>query len=166
MEINNISELTEYAKRFACVEELLNDYLIFHLKNDKTFKKFIKRYNEYKPDSKYPYYEIYLWQFKIPHMMELYWDDKIFTPKKVEDAMILKHGCNHPDGWAGIQIKKLAYRQGWIVEILDGCNGQQFIKSYKEFPTKEQICQDSIFNPLLYNDGKEYKPSLKELFIS
>ena len=41
MEINNISELTEYAKRFTCVEELINDYLIFHLKNDKAFKKFI-----------------------------------------------------------------------------------------------------------------------------
>ncbi len=118
--------------------------------NAKVNKKHIAKMENFKSriaeDIKFKYYEVYKRYFKLPKMIDKYYDSSIFTKERVQKAMILDNGRNFEDGFSGIKVKNNSYTNNYVVEVVDGERGQVFCKRYEGgLPTKEQIIIDSVF---------------------
>lgn len=112
-------------------------------------KWFIQRLEMFKSriseEVKFKFFEVYRKYFKLPRMIDLYYDSSIFTESKVRSAMILEHGKNFVDGFSGVKVKNNCYSNEYVVEVVDGENGQLFCKKHMCLPTKEQLIIDSAF---------------------
>ncbi len=167
MMINNMQELKGFCEKYNSIESMCNDFIKLQYGKLKDMKKLIERYKNYKPNDNLYYLGCYIWRFKLPEMINKYYDSKIFTSKRLDQQIIVSHGHNFADGFAGITIKKMSYSDEYILEILDGENGQQFCKTYKELPTKDNLIYDTLFKHILdnnHNTDKQYKLSIYEMF--
>lgn len=165
-----IPELQELSKQFSTPELLCNYVLEYSLKNDKIMNKLINKYIELYPEnsnSNTLYFDVFNEYIKTPRMIKEYYKKDIFTESKINKSLILEHGRNYPDGFSGIKVKRMSYTNDYIIEIVDGENGQQFVKAYRQLPTQDQLIYDSVFPDILYNDGcKPYKPSIMDFYSS
>ena len=151
-----IQDLQELSKSFSTPELLCNHVLECVTKKDKIMKKLVAKYIDRYPEfseSKTLYFDTFKDYIKTVRMINDYYDTKIFTEFKINQALILEHGRNYPDGFSGLRIKKMSYSSDYIIEIVDGECGQQFIKTYNKLPTKEQMIYDSVFPDILFNDS-------------
>lgn len=164
----SIKDLEKLSKKFVTPELLCNYVLAYELKTDKIMKKLVDKYIGYCAENKNSptlYFDVFKEYIKTPKMIKEYYKKSIFTESKINSSMILEHGRNYPDGFAGIRVKKMSYTTAYIVEILDGENGQQFIKTYTALPTIEQLIFDSVFPDILFNDSSnEMKPSILDFY--
>jgi N-acyl-D-aspartate/D-glutamate deacylase len=166
---NNVKELKEYIikNNFKDVKTFCNHVLEHYTANTKIMNKLINKYKECNREDSDSniYFNTYSSYMLLPELLKKCYDSKIFTPSKIDRALILEHGRNYPDGFSGIKVKRMSYTNDYIIEVVDGERAQLFIKTYRYLPTLDQLIYDSIFDTVLFNDGsKEYKPSIIELF--
>lgn len=136
---NHIKSAVELA------DKRLENYL-----NSKENKKFKKRIDSWldilDKDIREKYFEVYKRNFKLPKLLNDYYNPEILTESAVKRAMILQHGRNFEDGFSGVKVKNNCYTNDYVIEVVDGEKGQVFCKKYRgSLPTIEQILVDSVF---------------------
>lgn len=166
--INDMDSLYECIRNFDSVENFLGSY-IYEVssrtkESDKILNNLINRYEmkNGKIEGMEKYFYMYSEYILLPKLINEHWES--INKQQVDRAMILQSGRYFEDGFSGIQIKKMSYSDEYIVSIEDGERGLLFIKTYKFFPEKSMLIEDSVFNNLLRNDGKKYKKSIREIF--
>lgn len=165
--IKDMKKLKSFCDIYGTPEDACNDFIKLHYGHLKDVKKLVERYKKHKSNDRLYYYGMYLWIFKLPQMINKYYDTNIFTTKKINEQLIITNGNSFSDGFAGVKVKKMSYDDYYILEIVDGENGQLFCKTYKKLPTIKQLEYDTVFKYILdnnYNKNNKYKKSVYELF--